>query len=80
MPSPRLEVDRMVLEVSGVSAEAARRIALETAARLAEAGALPQAGDIPALRVELAAAQVPAPDALAQHVIGAALRQLRRTL
>jgi hypothetical protein len=79
MPTRHLQVDRMVLEVSGVSAEAARRIALETATLLAEAGALPQAGDIPALRVELAAARVPAPDALAQHVIGAALRQLRGT-
>jgi len=28
--------------------------------------------------VELAASRPPAPDALAQHVIGAALRQLRR--
>ena len=78
MPTRRLQVDRMVLEISGISAEAGRQIALETAARLAAAGGLPQAGDIPALRVELAASRPPAPDALAQHVIGAALRQLRR--
>lgn len=78
MPPARLQIDHMVFEIAGVSAEAGRRIALETAARLAAAGALPQAGDIPTLRVELGAEQAPAPDALAQHVIGAALRQLRR--
>jgi hypothetical protein len=74
-----LQIDRMTMEIGATSAVEGRRIALQVAAGLAAPGALPAIGDIPAVRIEVAAAD-PGTDGseLARHIVAATLRQLRR--
>lgn len=78
MPRGAIQIDRMTMEIGAASSAEGRRVALLVAAGLAEAGALPAVGDIPAVRIELAAD--PGADALelAQRIVAATLRQLRR--
>jgi hypothetical protein len=77
--APTAQVDRMVLTMPGGSAADGRRVALLVAAGLAEAGALPQAGDLPRLRVSISADHHTDPAALARRIVQATLRELART-
>jgi hypothetical protein len=77
-PGTAVQIDRMTMEISAVSAAEGRRIALLVAGGLAAAGALPAVGDIPAVRVELAADTNASGSELARRIIAATLGQLRR--
>lgn len=79
MPRRSIAIDRMTMEVPGISAEEGRRVALLVAAGLGAAGALPAAGDMTAVRIELTADRNAGTAALARHIIAAILQQLRRS-
>ncbi len=76
--SPTRRVDRLLLDIPGSSAEHGRKVALLVAAGLANAGALPQAGDLPTLRVTIAADRSSDPATLARRIVAATLRELAR--
>jgi hypothetical protein len=76
--SPARRVDRLLLDIPGSSAEHGRKVALLVAAGLANAGALPQAGDLPTLRVTIAADPGNDPATLARRIVAATLRELAR--
>jgi hypothetical protein len=80
MPRAAMQIDRMKIEIPRSSAEEGRRIALMVAYGLAEAGAMPAAGDIPAVLIELMADTNASGSELAQRIITEALRHLRRSL
>jgi hypothetical protein len=69
-------VDRLALEVPGLSAPDARELALRVAAGLAETHGLPAAGDVPKLEVELAADPRAGTSLLAERLLAELLRQL----
>jgi len=75
--SPRapLQIDRFRLELPGGSASEGRKLAALVVARLAEAGALPQAGDLPALNVVIPATTGD-PVRLAEEISAGILRAL----
>jgi hypothetical protein len=73
-----VRIDRLAIEVPGLSPPDAREFALRVAAGLAETHALPAAGDIPTLAVELAADPRAGASLLAERVLGELLRQLAR--
>jgi hypothetical protein len=76
--APTARVDRMVLTIPGGSAADGRRVALLVAASLAETGALPQAGDLPRLRVSISGDDNTDPATLARRIVQATLRELAR--
>jgi hypothetical protein len=76
--SPAKRVDRLLLQIPGGSAEHGRQVALLVAAGLAAAAALPQAGDLPTLRVTVAADPGSDPATLASRIVAATLRDLAR--
>ena len=78
--STDVRIDRLVLDLPGRSAEQAHRIALLVAEGLAAAGALPQAGDIPTLKVAITADRDIDTTALARRIVAATLRDLARTM
>jgi hypothetical protein len=69
----------MQMEIPGRSAADGRRVALLVAAGLAEAGALPAAGDVPAVQIELVAETNVNDAELAQRILAETLRHLRRS-
>ncbi|HEV3092470.1 MAG TPA: hypothetical protein VGX91_13595 [Candidatus Cybelea sp.] len=69
-------IDHLVLEVPGGSADAGRELALLVAAGLGEAGALPQAGDLPTLRVLVTGDAHTDNATLAHRIVAATLRGL----
>jgi len=71
-------IDRLVIDVPGGSPGQGRELAQLVAAGLAQAGALPQAGDLPRLRVTLTTKQQTDPAALARRIVAATLRALAR--
>jgi hypothetical protein len=73
-------IDRMTIEIPGVSAAMARHIALMVAASLGETGALPAAGDLVSVQVEIAASAGAPPSELVRRIVAATLRQVRRTV
>jgi hypothetical protein len=75
---PPLHIDRLSLEMPGSVTEGGRDMAVELAIRLAAAGALPAAGDYPAVRVEIQAAPNEKRSDLTARIVAEALRQLRR--
>jgi hypothetical protein len=77
-PAPPTRIDRMVLTMPGGSAGDGRQVALLVAAGLAAAGTLPQAGDLPRLRVAITAEQNTDPATLARRIVAATLRELAR--
>jgi hypothetical protein len=79
MPREAIQIDRMKIEIPGSSAAEGRRIALLVAAGLADAGALPAAGDIPTVQIELVADTDANHSELARRIITEALRYLRRS-
>jgi hypothetical protein len=69
----------MVLNMPGGSASDGQKVALLVADGLAAAGALPQAGDLPHLRVTISGDHRADPDTLARRIVEATLRELART-
>ena len=78
MAAQTLKIDRMVLRIPGTSADQGREVARLVAAALANAGALPQFGELPSLRVTLGVAPGADPTALARRIVEATLRDLAR--
>lgn len=77
--TPTTQIDRLLLHIPGSSAEHGRKVAALVAAGLANAGAMPLAGDLPALRVTVTADHRTDPATLARLIVDATLRDLART-
>jgi hypothetical protein len=75
---PAMQIDRLLLNIPGGSAAQGEQVAALVAAGLAAAGALPQAGDIPTLRVTISASERSDPDSLARLIVAETLRALAR--
>lgn len=78
MPSPA-KIDRLMLEMPGGSADSGHQMALLIAAALSEAGALPQAGDLPHLRITIQATPGTSPHTLARRIAAETRRAMDRT-
>jgi hypothetical protein len=74
-----IHIDRLVLQVPGLAEDEGRQLALQVAAGLAAAGGLPEAGDIPALQLEVVADPRAGLPHLADRIVADMLRQLRHT-
>jgi hypothetical protein len=74
-----VRIDRLKLAVPGVSRMGLRRIATRVAEGLSAAGGLPQAVEIPHLRVVIEAGAASDEASLARLIVEAALRDLART-
>lgn len=72
------KIERLLIDVPGGSPEQGRELARLVAAGLAQAGALPQAGDVPRLSVTLTAHQREDAEGLARRIVAATLRALAR--
>jgi hypothetical protein len=75
---PRAHIDRLRIVLPGGDADRGRKVANLVAAGLANAGALPQSGDIPTLRVTIDADHRADPETLARLIVAATLRDLAR--
>jgi hypothetical protein len=73
-----VSIDHLTLQFPGISAEQGRLMALEIAAALASAGAMPAAGDFPAIQVEMSIAAKSSRADLVSRVVSETLRQLNR--
>jgi hypothetical protein len=73
------KIDRMIVELPGGSADQGRQVALLVAAGLAAAGALPQSGDLPHIRVTISGSPKSDPISLARRIVQATLRELALT-
>jgi hypothetical protein len=78
-PPSKAHIDRLRLVIPGRDADRGRKVAELIAAGLANAGALPQSGDIPTLRVTVNADHRADPETLAKLIVAATLRDLART-
>lgn len=79
MPEAKtVRIDRLLLHIPGASAAQGRLVARLVAAGLANAGALPQMGDLPTLRVTVRAGPDSDPTMLARRIVEATLRDLAR--
>jgi hypothetical protein len=76
---PKARIDRLRLVIPGHDADHGRKVANLVVAGLANAGALPQSGDIPTLRVTISADHRADPESLAKLIVAATLRDLART-
>jgi hypothetical protein len=76
---PGISIDRMTMELTGVSESQARRLAMGIAEGLAAAGLSNMASDVPAMRIDLTASSGIDSDKLAQQVISEILGQLGRS-
>jgi hypothetical protein len=74
----RLHIDRLSLELRGGVAQGGRDMAVDLATRLAAAGALPAAGDYPAIRIQVQALPNERQSDLTARIVAEALRHLRR--
>ena len=75
---PQVRIDRLVLDLPGGSAAYGQRVATLVTAALAEAEGLPQAGDLPTLRISVTSEREAEPRLLAQRIVAALLRDLAR--
>jgi hypothetical protein len=73
-----VRIDRLTLQVPGLTPAQGRRLALQVAAGIATAGAAGGGRDIPALRLDLTAAPGAGADVLAEQIVAEVLRQVRR--
>ena len=73
-----IQIDRLTLQVPGLSPADGRRLALQIAEGLGAAGTTLSARDIPALRIDLTAGPKTGVDELARQVIAEILRQVQR--
>jgi hypothetical protein len=76
MPGDAIRIDRLTLELPAESAATGRRVALLVAAGLAAAGALPAAGDIPSICIELTVDGNADAPLLARQIVDATVRRL----
>jgi hypothetical protein len=73
-------IDRLLIDIPVSTADYGRQVALLVAAGLANAGAVPQAGDLPTLRVTITADHRSDDAAtLARRIVAATLRDLTRS-
>jgi hypothetical protein len=72
-------IDRLRIVLPDGDVDRGRKVAKLVAAGLANAGALPQSGDIPTLRVSIDADHRAEPETLARLIVAATLRDLART-
>ncbi len=77
-PAPAVKIDRLLLDIPGGSADQGRKVAALVAAGLAAAGALPQSGDLPTLRVAITADPKGDSALLARRIVAETLRALGR--
>jgi hypothetical protein len=75
---PGLRIDRLVLDMPGGTAASAERVASLVTAALASAEGLPQAGDLPTLRISVSGGRDTDPSVLARRIVAALLRDLAR--
>ncbi len=75
---PPVRIDRLVLDMPGGSAAYGRQVAALVTAALAEAHGLPQAGDLPTLRISVTSEREAEPRLMAQRIVAALLRDLAR--
>ena len=73
-----LQIDRLVLDIPGNSADFGKQVATLVSTGLA--AALPQAGDLPSLRIAIQAEQADDPAGMANRIIAETLRALARSL
>lgn len=78
-PPPKTKIDRLRIILPGGNVDRGRKVANLVAAGLANAGALPQSGDIPTLNVTINADHRADPESLARLIVAATLRDLART-
>jgi hypothetical protein len=71
-------IDRLSVHGTDLSEAQGRELALQIAAGLGAAGTLPAAGDIPSLRVQVAAEPHASLSETAQRIVGEILQQLER--
>ena len=71
------KIDRLTLNLPGLSPPQARHVAELVAAGLAASGTLPQSGDIPRLTVTLTAGPE-TPERLARRIVAQTLQAIRR--
>jgi hypothetical protein len=76
--APAIKIDRLLLELPGGSADYGKQVAALVAAGLAAAGTIPQAGDLPTLRVAVRADAPADPISLARRIVAETLRALAR--
>jgi hypothetical protein len=77
--APKTHIDRLRIVLPGGDVDRGHMVAKLVAAGLANAGALPQSGDIPTLRVTIDADHRTDPESLARLIVAATLRELART-
>lgn len=75
----KTRIDRLRILLPGGDVDRGRKVARLVAAGLANAGALPQSGDIPTLNVTINADHRADPESLARLIVAATLRDLART-
>jgi hypothetical protein len=73
-----VRIDRFVLEVPGTPADYGREVATLVAAGLAAAAELPRMGEVPTLRLALAANPRESATDLARRIVAETLRALAR--
>jgi hypothetical protein len=73
-----IRIDRLSLQVPGLSAAEGRRLALQVAEGLGALGAAGGGRDIPTVRVDLTAASKTSMDELAVKIVAEVLRQVDR--
>jgi hypothetical protein len=73
-----VRIDRLTLQVPGMTPAEGRRLALQVAAGIATARSAGGGRDIPALRLDLTAAPGAGVDVLAEQIVAEVLRQVRR--
>ena len=71
-------IDRLILEVPGLSESDGRRLALLVGHGLGAVGAAGAGRDIPTLRLDLVAKPNAGPDELARQILEELVRQVRR--
>jgi hypothetical protein len=75
-----VQIDRLILQVPGLSAADGRRLALLVARGLGTAGAAGGGRDLPAVRLDLAAPPGAGVDELARRIVAAVLDQIGRSV
>ncbi len=73
-----VRIDRLILQVPGLTPAEGKRLALQVAAGIATARAAGGGRDIPALRLDLTAAPGGSVDALAEQLVAEIRRQIQR--
>jgi hypothetical protein len=73
-----MRIDRLSLQIPGVSEAKGRELGLLLADKLAAAGGLPAIGDMPRLRIDVIADPLSSPDQLIDRIVAEVMAQLRR--